>query len=167
MTDREMLSRLDRYIDDELSREERLEFESRLGDSPELSAALGERRAAMGLLTDWADELAAPRRTRLTLGWSVRLAVAAAAAIAAVAVPLGLSRSERVGNEVSRKPETGLTMRSMEEGVEVRSDSDGAVELVVDPFPMKWRTLNNGVQVLRSKSEESDELLVDPFPEEG
>jgi hypothetical protein len=169
-----MLRKLDRYLDDELSDEQRLEFESRLGEDPELSRELAERRAAMSMLSDWAAAESAPVRPRLTLGTSLRLGLAAAAAAAAVAVPLGLYRSAGTTpptnevNKVKVVPRTGkLTMRSMSEGVEVREEADGVTELVVDPFPMKWRTLKSGVQVIHGKSGGPDELVVDPFPEEG
>jgi len=157
---------LDRYIDGELSDSERLEFESRLAESPELARELSQRRAAMSLLSEWSEANTAVPAQRMTLGSTLRLGLAAAAAVAVVAVPLSLSRSETEKPEVATSTETKLAI-SDAPGVEVRTDADGAVELVVDPFPLKWRTLRDGVQVIRGKSDEADELLVDPFPEEG
>ncbi len=168
MKQKELLSRLDRYIDDELSDAERLEFESRVADSPELSRELSERRAAMSLLSEWSESGATAPAQRMTLGSTLRLGLAAAAAVAVVAVPLSLSRSGDKDPVVAAKPDRpAIVMHTLDEGVEMRSEDDGTIELVVDPFPMKWRTLEDGVQVIRSKSNESDELLVDPFPEEG
>ncbi|MHC4913845.1 MAG: anti-sigma factor family protein [Planctomycetota bacterium] len=159
----ERLSRLDRYIDDELDHDERMDFESRLADSPELSRELAERRAAMGMLADWSDSLVGPpARRRLTLGASLRLALAAAAAVALVAVPLALSRRP----DARGADAGGLTWGTMD-GVRLVETGDAATEMVVDPFPMKWRTLSDGVQVIDGESGGPDELVVDPFPEEG
>ena len=157
----EMLSSLDRYIDDELSHDARSDFERRLAEDPELSRELAERREAMGMLADWSGSLASPpARRSFSLVASLGLALAAAAAIALVAVPLALS-----GRRGARDTDA-LTWGDMN-GVRLVQNADSAPEMVVDPFPMKWRTLSDGVQVIDGESGEPDELVVDPFPEEG
>jgi hypothetical protein len=158
----EITPMIDRYLDDELSTQERRDFEALLSDSPELSEALSERRAAMAALSDWADAMPAtePARRRMSPARTALVAAAAAAALAAVPAYFYLAGRgpDRSGGEEHR-----LTMRSMEEGVTVNAEG----ELVTDPFPMKWRTLQDGVQVVRGASGEPDALMVDPFPEEG
>lgn len=158
----EITPEIDRYLDDELSAQERRDFEALLSDSPELSEALSERRAAMAVLGGWADSLTLPGARRARLGPARTVLVAAAAAAALAAVPTALYFA---GRTPSRPEGQGhrLTLRAPGEGVSVNP----AGELVVDPFPMKWRTLQDGVQVVRGASGEPDALRVDPFPEEG
>ncbi len=168
----EMRTRLDRYVDDELGREERLDFESHLGDCPECSRELGERRAAMGMLADWSASLKARPAPRRAARSRLPLVLAAAAALLLVAVPVGLYlRGEGTQTKPVIKASSGrLTWRTMDEGVEiVRGKPGEAMELVVDPFPATLRKLTpaDGVEIVNGKSGSPDELVVDPFPEEG
>ncbi len=167
----EMRAKLDRYIDDELPREERLDVESHLGDCPECSEALSARRAAMGLLADWSGSLGdvrpAPRRPARS---RLPLVLAAAAALLLVALPVGLHLRDG-STQPDPEPASGkLTWRTLDQGVEiVRGGPGEAVELVVDPFPATLRKLTptDGVEIVDGKSGGPDELVVDPFPEEG
>jgi anti-sigma factor RsiW len=163
----ENLAKLDLYIDGELGAEERLEFESLLADDPALERELAGRRAAMGMLAEWAEGLpAAPRRAGSRARSPLVAALAAAAALALVAGLVGLSRPDPEDRHARPQTKPKITIVDMEHGVELR-ESEGETELVVDPFPMKWRTLRQGVQVIPSKSGEPETLVVDPFPEEG
>ena len=179
----EVTAGLDRYIDDELGREERLDFESHLADCPECSRGLAERRAAMGMLAEWSEPSGGARAAaRRPAGATLRLALAAAAALLAVGLFAGLhleGRPARVDGPPAGEAAAGgrdegagearkLSMRGLDQGVKVLRDAPGGpVELEVDPFPTNWRTLKDGVRVIHGKSGGPDELVVDPFPEEG
>lgn len=158
------LTEIDRYIDDELPAEARSALEAHMADCPECNRAFQERRAAMAMLAEWAGsapEPAAatarrelPRRAR-PARWAV---LAAAAALLLIGLSAGLYFT---GEPEGTGPEGGLNWRTLE-GVEVVEG-----ELVVDPFPVNWRTMKEGVEVVRAGADAPQELIVDPFPEEG
>ncbi len=162
---------LDRYLDREAEPSERAGIERHLGECAECARLIAERRAAMGMLAEWAAEGAgAPPAAREVRPKPVRLrlalAVAAAAALVAVAAAWHFS-----GREHARPGPAScghrLTMRSMDDGVTVVPGAAGEPdELVVDAFPVQlcWQPMSSGVNVVQAGAGEPDELVVDPFP---
>ena len=161
---------LDRYLDNEMAAEERPAVEAHLAGCPECRTALVERRAAMGLLAQWAASGAETRGRapiRSAAGW-LRLTAAAAALALAASVAWQYAGKEPpvVPAAVPAKPK--LVMRTLDQGVTiVRGEAGEPDELIVEAFPLTWRSLSSGVEVVSGKSGEPVELVVDPFPEEG
>ena len=168
---------LDRYMDGETDREGREAVEKHLAGCAGCRAALSERRGASALLKEWGRQPARAVLTATGRGPLVAVRVMLAAAAALLVAGLCLAQYNRSSSAAGARSGAPL-LASAGHQVNLRALSDGGVqvvpgkagepaELVVEAFPLKWRSLSSGVQVIPGKSGEAAELVVDPFPEEG
>jgi hypothetical protein len=167
---------LDRYLDGEADRECREAVDRHLATCAECRQALAERRRASELLREWSREPAGSEAAAAGRGArvAVRFLVAAAAGLLVAALCLAQhSQGPSAGGDKSAVPVATaghqLHMRTLGDGgVQVVPGKAGEpAELIVEAFPLKWRSLSSGVQVIPGKAGEAAELVVDPFPEEG